>query len=86
MVPPEGEELQTGKCVGVNPAPFLRWSEFLAAAVSRFCVCVKVQPLLKGDKTRSAHDGEVTVQNLRQQGDENIDAGTGRRWKNYYFI
>lgn len=59
---------------------------FLLSAVSRVRVCVKVQPLLKGDKVRSVHDGEATVQNLRQQGDENTDAGIGRRWKNYYFI
>lgn len=86
-------DLWGGSCVGVwfrkrgawVRAPFEEWI-FFAAVVSRVRVCVKVQPLLKGYKVRSGHDGEVTVQNLRQQGDENTDAGIGRRWKNYYFI
>lgn len=80
-----GGRLQFRKRVWVRD-PFLVVWIFLLTAVGRVRVCVKVQPLLKGYKVRSVHDGEVTVKNLRQQGDENTDAGAGRRWKNYYFI
>lgn len=62
-----------------------RRPQFVWSGVGRFllpsdsCVCVELQPLLKGYKVQSVHNGEATVQNLRQQGDENIDAGPGCR-------